>query len=113
MPRKSVLPICKTNNMAVFVPVALDAIYLQNDLNVPGPMMDFSKIPWTDGTHDYNNDSPYLSKTLYREPFEDKGLRLQAGLHLHWAYRMPLPVLFRVKGKRGFHRHPIDGLWYA
>lgn len=71
--------------MALLVPVALDALLLSEHMPVPGPMMDFSKTPWSDGTRDHNGDSPYISETLYRQPFDDSQHYLKKGLHLHWA----------------------------
>lgn len=67
------------------VPIKIDALHLRRDTAVPGPMADFSKLPWSDGTRDYNSGKAYTSEHLLSKPFEDKALNLKAGIHLHWA----------------------------
>lgn len=67
------------------VPTHVDALFLAEDQSVPGPMADFSRQPWTDGTQDYNSANSFTSAELLSAPFEDSNFRLKAGAHLHWS----------------------------
>ncbi|MFF0523446.1 hypothetical protein ACFYTC_32485 [Actinomadura nitritigenes] len=68
------------------VPIRLDAISLGTDLDVVGPSVDFTRLPYRDATgRDRNGHLPYVSETLLTAPFQDQDFRLKAGVHLHWA----------------------------
>ena len=67
------------------VPVQVDALCLPQDRQVSAPFTDFSKLPWTDGSRDYNSSQPFISENLVDRPFADQHLRLKKGIHLHWA----------------------------
>ena len=64
------------NSLSALIPIHLDGLYLAQDTNVAGPMVDFSKL---------RKDSvPYLGEELTAKPLEDAHI-LQQGVHLHWA----------------------------
>ncbi|MGB8202198.1 MAG: hypothetical protein WCF33_21345, partial [Pseudonocardiaceae bacterium] len=69
------------------VPVRVDALCLATDLGVAGPVADFSRLPYVDPAsgRDVGADVPYLSEVVLPTPFEEQGVPLRAGVHLHWA----------------------------
>lgn len=69
------------------VPIHLDALCLDADRDVTEPTADFSALPYVDpvSRRDVNAQVPYLSEAILSRPFADQGLRLRAGVHLHWA----------------------------
>ena len=69
----------------LLVPIHLDALRVEEPLPVVAPPVDFTRLPWNDGTHDVNPDTPYLSEAVVAQPFQDENLRLAPGIHLHWA----------------------------
>src|SRR5271166_5555203 len=69
----------------LLVPIHLDALYLKKDRSVVEAMADFSRLPYFDGKRDVNPDVANLSEEILAQPFEDRDLQLQAGVHLHWA----------------------------
>jgi hypothetical protein len=69
----------------LMVPIRLDALFLKKDRAVVETMADFSQLPYFDGERDINPDVANLSEEILSQPFEDRGLQLQAGVHLHWA----------------------------
>jgi len=74
----------------LLVPIKLDALVLTQPTQVVAPLADFSSLPYVDpksegGPRDVNSDTAFLSSNVLSEPFEDDGLLLQAGVHLHWA----------------------------
>src|ERR1700747_841260 len=69
----------------LMVPIHLDALYLKKDRSVVETMADFSRLPYFDGKRDVNPDVANLSEEILSQPFEDRGLQLKAGVHLHWA----------------------------
>jgi hypothetical protein len=69
----------------LLVPVHLDALCLKTDLSVVEAKVDFSRLPYWDGKCEINHDIANISEELLARPFEDRGLQLKAGVHLHWA----------------------------
>jgi hypothetical protein len=69
----------------LLVPVHLDALPLGRDELVLEAMADFSRLPYTNGAHDVNSDTPNLSEAVAAQEFQDENLNLKAGVHLHWA----------------------------
>jgi hypothetical protein len=71
----------------LLVPIKLDALCLETDLSVVEPKVDFSRLPYWDGTRhcEINPDVANISEALLAQPLEDRGLQLQRGVHLHWA----------------------------
>ena len=69
----------------LLVPIHLDALCLQTDLSVVDAKVDFTRLPYWDGTREINHDIANISEELLARPFEDRGLQLDAGVHLHWA----------------------------
>jgi hypothetical protein len=69
----------------LLVPIHLDALLLPLPDEVVGANVDFTRLPFFDGARDVNFDTPYLSEAICTEPLQDRGLRLRAGVHLHWA----------------------------
>ncbi len=69
----------------LLVPIHLDALPLTLPCEVVGANADFTRLPFFDGARDVNFETPYLSEAICTEPLQDRGLRLRAGIHLHWA----------------------------
>jgi hypothetical protein len=46
---------------------------------------DFTRLPFWDGHREINPDIANISEGLLSRPFQDRGLQLRAGVHLHWA----------------------------
>jgi hypothetical protein len=74
----------------LLVPIHLDALCLKTDLSVLEPKCDFTRLPFWDGSRDVNPDIANISEELLSHPFQDRGLQLRAGVHLHWALPDPL-----------------------
>jgi hypothetical protein len=83
----------------LMVPIHLDALYLKKDRSVVETMADFSRLPYFDGKRDINPDVANLSEEILSQPFEDRGLQLQAGVHLHWALPDALTRGFQPRNK--------------
>ena len=69
----------------LMLPMHVDALYLTTSRSVVGPMADFSQLPYTDGTQEYNADVANLSEEIVSHPFQDRSLQLKPGMHLHWS----------------------------
>ena len=69
----------------LLVPIHLDALCLETDLSVVGTKCDFTRLPYWDGEREVNPDIANISEELLSIPFQDRGLQLRAGVHLHWA----------------------------
>ncbi|MEW9552239.1 hypothetical protein [Nonomuraea sp. NPDC050783] len=70
-----------------------------------GPSADFSLLPYVDPVTgaDVRGDAPYVSEQVVAVPFEDSGLLLEEGVHLHWT----LPdALTRMEQDDGVPRMP-------
>ncbi|WP_422769978.1 hypothetical protein ACN28C_25060 [Plantactinospora sp. WMMC1484] len=83
----------------VAVPIKVDGLWLTHDQNVAGPSADFTRLPYVDAItgHDVHPEEPYLSGALLPDPFTE-GLRLRAGLHLHWSLPDALTRLVHQPG---------------
>ena len=86
----------------LMVPIRLDALYLKKDRSVVETMADFSRLPYVDGKRDVNPDVANLSEEILSQPFEDRGLQLKAGVHLHWALPAALTRGFQQRGSSLF-----------
>lgn len=69
------------------VPVYLDVLRLEKPMRVAGPLLDFTRLPWTNSPA--HRDSPFLSETIAAAAFEDQH-QLQPGLHFHWSLPLAL-----------------------
>ncbi len=67
------------------VPIHLDALILPHQTVVKDTLADYSRLPYTDKTEDYNPDTPYVGEAILNPPFQDKNLLLNPGVHLHWS----------------------------
>ena len=85
----------------LMVPIHLDALYLKKDRSVVETMADFSRLPYCDGKRDINPDVANLSEEILSQPFEDRGLQLQAGVHPHCALPDDLTRGFRPRNGSG------------
>jgi len=92
----------------LLVPIHLDALCLETDLSVVEGKCDFTRLPYWDGKRDVNPDIANISEELLSHPFQDRGLQLRAGVHLHWA----LPDALTKGGEqaRGKHRSGSYGV---
>jgi hypothetical protein len=90
----------------------LDALCLANELDVAGPGVDFSVLPYFDpvARRDENAGQPYVSDIMLPAPFEDQNFRLRAGIHLHWS--VPDGLTRLVQGDDGSTAIPaIPNRW--
>ena len=69
----------------LMVPIYLDALLLEVEQPVVEAMADFTSLPYSDGTGDFNPDIAYISEEIVSKPFQNENLFLKAGIHLHWA----------------------------
>src|SRR3954464_10442115 len=69
----------------LMVPVHIDALVLKHELSVLEPMADFSRLPYFNGERQVNPDIANISEEILSQPFDDRGLFLRPGVHLHWA----------------------------
>jgi hypothetical protein len=85
----------------LMVPIHLDALYLKKDRSVVETMADFGRLPYFDGKRDINPDVANLSEEILSQPLEDRGLQLQAGVHLHCELPDDLTQGFRPRNGSG------------
>ncbi len=69
----------------LLIPIQTDALYLSQDTLITGASVDFSTLPYFNGTRDVNADVANISENVISQPLQDQNLRLRKGLHLHWA----------------------------
>lgn len=69
--------------MILFVPIHLDALSLEIDQPVLNAKADFTRLTYSDKGRDVNGDVAYISEEIVSEPFQDQGLYLKVGIHLH------------------------------
>ncbi|HMQ49577.1 MAG TPA: hypothetical protein PKA00_19025 [Saprospiraceae bacterium] len=69
---------------SLFVPIRIEGLLLPEDSLVCSPLADFERLPWSDGSQDYNYDVPFLGDSIGNKPFSDRNCRLKKGLHLHF-----------------------------
>lgn len=69
----------------LMVPMHLDALHLTHELAVAEALVDFSRLPYSDGYKHHNADVANLSKEILSPPFENQNLYLKPGIHLHWS----------------------------
>ena len=93
----------------LLVPIHLDALCLKTDLSVVEAKVDFSRLPYWDGTREINHDVANISEELLARPFEDRGLQLKAGVHLHWA--LPDALTKGVIAENGTTFPAVPNLW--
>ena len=68
----------------LLVPMQVNALALPAARTVAAPMADFSRLPWSDGTRDYNADVANVGESIAAQPFESSNFTLKPGFHLHW-----------------------------
>ncbi len=96
-------------NNVLLVPLHLDALCLKKDLSVIEAKVDFSRLPYWDGKCEINHDVANISEELLAHPFEDRGLQLKAGVHLHWA--LPDALTKGVIGENGTRFPAVPDRW--
>lgn len=69
---------------SLFVPIRIEGLLLPEDSLVCSPLADFERLPWSDGSQDYNYDVPFLGDSIGNKPFSDRNCLLKKGLHLHF-----------------------------
>ncbi|HRW06893.1 MAG TPA: hypothetical protein P5121_17445, partial [Caldilineaceae bacterium] len=110
--RGSIRPNAWINQMPniLLVPIHLDALYLPTDQFVTAAMADFRRLPYFDGVRDVNANVPYLSEEIATPPFANQHMRLQAGIHLHWA--LPDALTQGTQGEAGDQQFPpVPNRW--
>ena len=93
----------------LLVPIHLDAFLLKIDQPVLNAKADFTRLPYTNGTQDVNGDVAYISEEIISEPFQDQGLYLKAGIHLHWA--LPDALTKAVRTSSGTDFPDVPNRW--
>ncbi len=73
-----------TSSNFLIIPIRIEGLCLDHPKQVVSPIADFSKLPWSNGTEDFNFSQPFVSNGVLREPFEEPGLILEKGVHLHF-----------------------------
>ncbi|MFT6373208.1 MAG: hypothetical protein ACJAZT_001967, partial [Gammaproteobacteria bacterium] len=97
------------NKNSLLVPIHLDAMFLERPTTVLEPMVDFSKLPYRDDEKNHNAGTAYLSEEIVSHPFRDKNLRLEKGVHLHWA--LPDALTQGVNTKDGLEFPVVPDRW--
>lgn len=67
------------------VQMYLDALVLPKGQDVIDAHAHFERMPYVVNGKDIAADDAFLGSAISAEPFEDKTLHLQKGIHLHWA----------------------------
>jgi hypothetical protein len=82
------------------VPVRVDALFLREETGAVATAPDFTALPHVDPAtgRDVHGEMPYLSEVILPEPFQDEGLRLRPGIHLHWTLPDALTRLVQRNG---------------
>ncbi len=93
----------------LMVPIRLDALCLSAETLVREPLADFSKLPFAykddDGT-EHNRDATNLGEIITSAPYSPSLLRLEPGIHLHWA--LPDALVHSTQSNdQGARRFPI------
>lgn len=71
---------------ALLVPIHLDALIVERGgRDVVPAVADFSRLPHSYAGQDWNAEVPWLGEAIASWPFDERPLRLGAGVHLHWA----------------------------
>ena len=70
--------------MYLNIPIRIEGVFLDSPQQVTSPLADFSKLPWNDGTQDFNFSQPFVGDGIVRQPFGSQNLMLGKGLHLHF-----------------------------
>ena len=70
--------------MFLNIPIRVEGLFLDSPKQVASPLADFSKLPWNDGTQDYNFSQPFVGDGIVHQPFGSQNLMLGKGLHLHF-----------------------------
>jgi WD40 repeat protein len=99
----------KNNKNSLLVPIHLDAMFLERPTTVLEPMVDFSKLPYRDDEKNHNAGTAYLSEEIVSHPFQDKSLRLEEGVHLHWA--LPDALTQGVNTRDGLEFPVVPDRW--
>ena len=79
----------------LIIPLDVSYKYIQKPESVVNATGDFSNMPWSDGTRDYNEEFPYIGSVVHQEPFNDSTYYMGAGIHLHFL----LPRALRKANK--------------
>ncbi|MEP6363682.1 MAG: hypothetical protein ABJ287_14925, partial [Balneola sp.] len=70
--------------MYLNIPIRIEGVFLDSPQQVTSPLADFSKLPWNDGTQDFNFSQPFVGDGIVHQPFGSQNLMLGKGLHLHF-----------------------------
>lgn len=101
----------------LIVPFRIEALVLEEGINVCPPVANFKELPWYDPKDgQINPQNPYLGSTISHKPFGASTLPLPSGVHLHFI--IP-PFLGKVnedfKDSAGAHGKapypPIPNRW--
>ncbi|XOF33788.1 MAG: hypothetical protein ACL93V_00355 [Candidatus Electrothrix sp. YB6] len=93
----------------LLIPTHLDALYLTRSRRVVESMVDFSQLPYSDGMQDINPNSAYVSEEFNSQPFQNRNLFLQPGIHLHW--QLPDALTAGREEKNGVSFPAVPDRW--
>ena len=69
----------------IMVPVHLDGFFLEQEQQVVEAFADFSELPFSSNSGDYNPGTANISESILSPPFQNTNLNLAKGMHLHWS----------------------------
>lgn len=78
------------NTNLLLVPMKVDALVLRQDRMAVEAFADFSGLPYSDGRYDYNSNNANISENILASPFQNLGLQLKKGTHLH--FKLPVAL---------------------
>jgi hypothetical protein len=79
----------KSTDESLIIPIKVNVLKVEDDLKtVVNQDALFQNLPYKDKETnlDMNSAKPYISSTIEAEPFQDKSLQLEKGIHLHWSF---------------------------
>ena len=99
-------------NKYIMIPTVLDALHVEEEQAVLGPMADFSRLPGLKKDEDgnlqtINQHVPYLSEQVLEPAFRGQNRVLERGVHLHWAIPDALTRLRYHPHNDGTNQHDM------
>jgi hypothetical protein len=87
-----------TSDNRFLVPIHLDALWLDTEQGLVSPFVDFSRLPFFDGSQDVNPNIPHISEVVLNPSLDSPQFFLKTGLHLHWSLPDALHQGFHESG---------------
>ncbi len=90
----------------LIVPLKLDLLNLAEPQTVIGATANFTDLPWSSGTADYDASTPYLGESVLKPAFQNQTLTLSSGTHIHFTLPKALRNSPKGQGKVAFPAAP-------